>query len=583
MAERGWKRLLANHTWFQGKGKYPITAYSEFMPPPRLGRKAYGSLDQILLAEDDPWGWHVTEYEQVSQLDPGLLQIARELVGALHHLGRGEPAHGISRHKLTGNPYWPEGTIAPAGERYVVLAPLALSRTQDDKGRIRWTLFGASEQGPAKGFWRGFYTAPGAEWPRERSLDFVSRLLAAAYGEPLEKLTDLAAAGFRILGQQSKPLVAHWEVEKLPAWTEPFLLSPRQKLSGVKYLLTFEPFERLPAPVRKAWLAGELHLLPFPGSLVFWGSQSYNQLAEKLPFAGQIALLHSIMRHEAPLGIRVPQSGWMHEPREGKALGEVQRGPLRNTFQRTHRWGRVHRYEDELAVTQDEDRVAHVLFSTQADDLGLYGKPMARNAQVWSREFEPLLDGPRAHARDLITAAETVAAGGLFGYRMFYPAMRVGRHSVFWQRPLVAWFSDQTHLPAVLGDVPLGYLTGYRFEKPDLAAPIELWPRLLDRESQRIAFAGFERDHDARYHRTSVNIRKLLDTHDLLQTGPLEPEFARSLLTLAKHQSLADWLGSLPGRARQASVGERLAEGLKSVIAPAAPDGKSKPAKAPGR
>ncbi len=288
----------------------------------------------------------------------------------------------------------------------------------------------------------------------------------------------------------------HWGVDKLPKWTEPFLWPPRQKLAGVKYLLTFEPFDRLPPAVRRAYLAGDLHLLPFPGSLVFWGVADYNRLAEQLPFAGQIALLHSIVRHEAPCGIRVPQSGWMHEPRCDQSATVIERGPLRNTFQRTHRWSRVHRYEDELAVTSQEDRVAHVLFSTQADDLGLYGKPMARNAQVWTREFEPLLDGPRAHARDLIAAADRAAEGGLFGYRFYYPAMRVGRHAVYWQRPLVAWFSSQTNLPAVLPDAPLGYLTAYRFEKPDLEHPIELWPRLLDREPQRIAFEGFERDHD---------------------------------------------------------------------------------------
>ncbi len=579
MAQRGWQRLLANHTWFQGKGKFPITAYSEFMPPPRLGRKPYGSLDTLLFAEDDPFGWHVTEFEQIAQLNPGMIQIARELVGCLHHLGRGEPAHGISRHKLTDNPYWPDETLAPANERYVILAPLSLSRTQDDKGRIRWTMFGASEQGPAKAFWRSFYTAPGQELPVERSLDFVRRLLAAAYGRPQEELADLAAAGFRILDQESKPLVPHWAVGKLPQWTKPFLHDPRKKLTGVKYLLTFEPLTKLPAAIRKAYLAGELHLLPFPGSLLFWGSRSYNQLGERLPFASQIALLHSLMRHEAPLGIRVPQSGWMHEPRGDKAAVDIQRGPLRNTFQRTHRWGRIHRYEDELAVNQSEDRVAHVLFSTNADDVGLYGKPMARNAQVWTHDFEPLLDGPRAHARDLVTAAEKVAAGGLFGYRFYYPAMRVGRHAVYWQRPLVAWLSDQTGMPAVLTDAPLGYLTAYRFEKPDLSAPIELWPRLLDRDLQRAAFADFERDHDARYHRTSINIRKLLDTHDLVGDGPLEPAFARSLLTINKRETLAGWLDSLPRRARAAETGRNLAEQLGSLIAPAARS-KAKAAKA---
>jgi len=32
---------------------------------------------------------------------------------------------------------------------------LALSRTQDDKGRVRWTLLGGSDEGPERSFWRG--------------------------------------------------------------------------------------------------------------------------------------------------------------------------------------------------------------------------------------------------------------------------------------------------------------------------------------------------------------------------------------------------------------------------------------------
>ena len=214
-----------------------------------------------------------------------------------------------------------------------------------------------------------------------------------------------------------------------------------------------------------------------------------------------------------------------------------------------------------------EDRVAHVLFSTQADDLGLYGKPMARNSQVWTHDFHALLDGPRAKERDLFATAKRVCAGGLFGYRFYYPAMRVGRHAVFWQRPLVAWFSSDTGLPAVLPDAPLGYLTAYRADKPQLDRPVEMWPRLVDRERHRLAIEGFQRDHDARYHRTTVNLRKMFDTQQLLDSGPLEPAFARSLLTIAKQESLDDWLKSIPARAGNPQIGEQMVAHLQSAIA----------------
>ena len=180
-----------------------------------------------------------------------------------------------------------------------------------------------------------------------------------------------------------------------------------------------------------------------------------------MPLATQIPLLHSVERHAAPLGIRVPQSGWLHEPRASGETGNGTRRPLRNHYRRTHRWARIHRDEDELAVTAQEDRVAHVLFSTAADDLGLYGKPMARNAQIWTHDCQRLLDGPRAGHEELAAAAHTLAEGGLFGYRFLFPAMRVGAHEVYWHRPLVACWSAEADAPRVLSDAPLGYLTAY--------------------------------------------------------------------------------------------------------------------------
>ena len=65
MPQEGFRRLLAGVSWYCRPGRFPILAYSEFMPPPRVGRKPYGSIDHCLYREDDPFGWHVTEYEEV--------------------------------------------------------------------------------------------------------------------------------------------------------------------------------------------------------------------------------------------------------------------------------------------------------------------------------------------------------------------------------------------------------------------------------------------------------------------------------------------------------------------------------------
>ena len=276
-------------------------------------------------------------------------------------------------------------------------------------------------------------------------MDFFRRLLAAAYQEPMDRLADLRRAGSRIYSSPEYATLPFWDEEPLPLWTAPLRWNPEQSLRGVRYLLTFCPFCRLPTTVRRAYLAGNLHLLPFPGSLLFFGTQPYLKLRESLPFAAQIPLLHSLHRHEAPWGIRIPQSGWLHEARPGSPAPHPDFGPVRSGFRRTHRWARVHRHQDELATIEaNEDKVAHVLFSPKPDDLGLYGKPMARNAQVWTDDFQLLLDGPRATAAEMAHAAERLAEGGLFGYRLLYPPMQVGRHELYWQRPLVAYFAADT-------------------------------------------------------------------------------------------------------------------------------------------
>jgi hypothetical protein len=562
MSTQGWKQLLEGWPWFHGEGAYPIAAYSEFMPPPRLVRKPYGGEDLLLHASDDPWGWPITEYEEAFALRPGLEKIAQQVISALVHLGQGEPTHGIAKGKLIENPYWPDALAERAGqlghERYVTLMPLSLARTQDDKGRVNWTLFGNSEQGPARAFWRSFFASADREIPEEQALDFIRRLLHTVYQEPLEELADPHRAGFRILLDQ-EPALPHWREDPLPSWTSRYLWTKGQSAHKVKYLLTFRSFGKLPAAAQQAYFAGELHLLPFPGSLIFWGVPAYLGLHSQLPMALQIPLLHLVTRHEGPHGIRVPQSGWLHEgePRKPELIGH--HGPIRDTYRRTHRWGRVHRDENELLLEGHEDKLLHVLFSTAPDDLGLYGKPMARNVQIWSHDFQLLLDGPHAASADIENAMRTVCAGGLFGYRFQFPAMRVGRHEVYWQRPLVAYLSSETDQPAVLPDAPGGYLTAYHENPRDLSRPLELWPRFLRRAPHIAAIEIFEHVQDPRPHQTTINLRKLLDTSQLLGNVPLPEAFARQLLTLPRKETLDAWLDGLPARAANAERGGRLA------------------------
>jgi hypothetical protein len=573
MTVEGWRQLVAGWPWHQGAGRYPIPAYSEFMPPPRLGRKPYGNWDTFTFRDEEPYGWFVSEFEERLELLPGLANLANQLVRCFVALADGRSAIGISKSKLADNPYWPDLLARQAGrlahERFVMLLPLALARTQDDKGRVRWTLFGNSEQGPSRAFWRGFYTAPDVEIPAEQASDFFRDMLRRVYGEGTQGSFDLRAAGFRILPSIADPQFAYWLDGPLPRWTGPLLLDDGEALANVRYLLTFRPFSGLPAPIQQAYLAGELHLLPFPGSLVFWGTQPYRKLATELPLAVQIPLLQLTARHESPWGIRVPQSGWLHEGRSGHAAHDEQVGPLRNTFKRTHRWAKVLRHEDELDAVTREDHIHQVLFSTHPDDVGLYGKPMARNAQLWSREFRAVLDGPKAGSEAIDAAIHALRAGGSFGYRFFYPPMRVGRYDVFWQRPLLAFRSTETGRAELLQNGPLGYFTAYDEAAPDLGAAIELWPRLLQRELENASLDIYHHARTSVPHQDAFNVRKLLETRRLLGGASLTPGFARALLTTAKHRGFDDWLDRAAARATDPERARHLSDALRGGLASA--------------
>ncbi|HEY1556623.1 MAG TPA: M28 family peptidase [Kofleriaceae bacterium] len=470
----------------------PLRAYSEAMPPPYVGLKPYApsrAHGACTFGVSHGDALDVDEYEQAHDLEPGLDRIAEHLVGELGKLVRGQP-HGLSKSLLAGNPAWPDELAAAARagklahDPLVVMCALALSRTQDDKGNDRWTLFGASHDGPRAAF---------------------------------DGLDEHALA----------------------AWAG---------LDGRKTLVTFEPFARLPADVRAAYLAGELVLLPTPASLVFFEHPRYRELAHDLPRATQIALLHLFPRVEASCAIRIPQSGWLdeHDPAQ------------RTHIVRTHRWQRVARDAGIHGDGMYTDHVSTALFATTPEAIDLYDKPLARNAQIWSGDYKLLLDGPRAEQAAIARAAGIVDAGGRFGYRMYYPPMRAGARELFWHVPLVARAEHERWHGA-----PLGYVSAER----DGAPPLRLAPRLLAREPHRAAATLFERDPGHARHTTSLNARKLLEARELLG-APLPRDLARSLVHCPKHASLETWLADLPGHASDRTRGTQLVAALQAAIAP---------------
>lgn len=563
MPTPGWKQLLANRNWFRRPGRYPIPAYSEFLPSPRPAGKSYPLDVAPFFDADDPFGWPITEAEERLEIQPGLQHVAQILVHALADLAAGKTVRGLTRRKLTDNPAWPAELSASgmaAHERFLVLTSLALSRTQDDKGRVRWTVFGSSDLGPGRAFWRSFWLTPRKAVPAEVGRGFIRRILHNVYGIGDADAADLKKAGFRILPQATEK--EPWADGPLPSWTEPLLCSGRTSVDRIRYLLTFRPFAELPNAVRDAYLAGKLHLLPCPHSLLFWGAPNFRRLAESLPEAWQIPLLHLLPRSENIHGLRIPQSGWMHEPSADHPAPEDPAAPLTNTYRRTHRWAKIHRHEDELAVTAKEDKLAHVLFSTAGDDLGLYGKPMARNVQIWENDGRLILDGPQATSEELHAAAERVKEGGVFGYRFQFPPMMVGRHEVFWHRPLAAYRPAGTADVQLLDDAPTGIIIANG--KPDR---VELWPRIRQRPERLAALGLFHRADDPHPNVTSLNVRKLFRAAEL-RREPLPRTMARQLLSHNHGRSLAEWLAALPGKSDDESQARSLVVDIEKVIEP---------------
>jgi hypothetical protein len=292
-------------------------------------------------------------------------------------------------------------------------------------------------------------------------------------------------------------------------------------------------------------------------------------MQSEFPLAAQIPLLNVCDRHEAPRGLRILQSGWLNEPRAGRAEMEPMHDKLRNTYRRTHRWERIEQFQDDLEMAGDVVRMAHVLFSTDPDIVGLYGKPMARNSQIWTDQYKLLLDGPRASREELRRAARAIREGGRFGYRIYYPPMRVGKYEVFWHLPLVSYLDPETRKPKLLDDAPLGYLTAYDADEPDLSKPVELWPELRRRPEFIASAWGYKKAYGHHDHQIALNAFKLMTVYDFFGKKRLLPwDFARNITVIPKGQTLEQWLDQVANQNSPMSYGFLLYHTLRLIIAP---------------
>jgi hypothetical protein len=121
---------------------------------------------------------------------------------------------------------------------------------------------------------------------------------------------------------------------------------------------------------------------------------------------------------------------------------------------------------------------------------------------------------------------------------------------VFWHRPLIA-FRNPAGEPVVLTDAPStspehGYLTAYDTEHPNLAHPVELWPRFRQRPVALASLAAHEPGQGRVMAPAVRGVRKLLDAQARRGGRPLPRSVARGLLASAHRQTMESWLDALP-------------------------------------
>jgi hypothetical protein len=136
--------------------------------------------------------------------------------------------------------------------------------------------------------------------------------------------------------------------------------------------------------------------------------------------------------------------------------------------------------------------------------------------------------------------------------------MRVGRHEVYWHRPLVA-YRDAAGEAAVLPDAPLGYLTAYDADRPRPDRAVELWPRMQQRPVLLAALAGEDYTHKRQVPPQVRNVRKLAHAYALFGAKPLPVRLALRVMGLDNVGAGERWLTHLP---------DRVAAGIREIVDP---------------
>ena len=302
----GWHRLIPPDDCFHGEGHYPTRCLLGVPPAPRSGgspmaiRAGPRSLldgRPVRLARQRVRGGTRTP----AGLEPGRPAGSRQARPASSTAIPTPAFHGLTFSTTpSGHPNWPPSRICRTSDASTLL-PLALSRTQDDKGRVRWTLFGNSEQGPGKAFWKSFFTAPKRNCRQTRRSASSAGCCTTVYGEDDRRsrwtCERPASASCRTTNRCSTS-----GSETAALVDRAILLCPSTRVNLAEVPAHLPPVRQAPRGGAESVPRGRAPPAAVPRQPVFWGAPGYRQLHEELPLALQIPLLLGIARHRMPGG-----------------------------------------------------------------------------------------------------------------------------------------------------------------------------------------------------------------------------------------------------------------------------------------
>lgn len=524
-----------------------IYGYSEFTPAYPQGVRAYEPAldDTATILQGD----HYTEfvlragagkadrfgvplYEELRHVRPGLRYLAEHWLADMRQLVRGDrpggnTLKGIPATYVRENPYWPSDIPKFPNRPVVSLTPLAMTRINEDLGRTRpWAVYGATELDWEEAFWRA---APaGTGW--------LCRLLSGAYGENAGENCDPKALGVRILTEHPERVPRALGGLVLPAGA--------RSAAGVRYLVTFLPYggAKWPAALKTAYARGGFDAIPSPATLLFSGVPLFEGMGN--PQARQLALLTELSQFSRGLarltGLRALDVSRKRHRFQKDADEETKPAPI-----------------GSRGVGGEAEDVFPEIFDATTETVGLYGKPIARNVQMWGFQG-PLaaqkwfFDGPSATRTAIDRARATLQADAKRShvhYRNYYPPMDINGYEAWWVRPLVAWAKpgddgeiavDVLHQGAVRL-VKRNAEQWFPVDWNDRSGADEALTHLVD---SKAAIAKLS-DKRAKKETTALNARKLFEFSRLMPGKKLTVDVATALVNPANETTYAEWLGNL--------------------------------------